>query len=570
MKSITKEEFLLINTKRGLATSLGVEYKVLAYNLYKLTDDEKYVVFKIKKRGQGYREIIAPDSGIKYIQENLSKILLDIYPVKNCVHGYLKEKSIKSNAKVHVRRKHLVNIDLKEFFPSINFGRVRGLFKSYPFNFDDTISTTLAQICCYKGILPQGAPTSPIISNYICRKLDNELLDLSKKAKCNYTRYADDISFSTNISPLPKEIGVILSDKLILSEELIQTIESNGFYVNQEKTRYATKKNRQEVTGLIVNEFPNVKRNYIRQVRSMLHALEKFGIQAAAKEHFEKYNYKHKKPTHLELSYTNELVGKIAYIGMIRGKDDSIYKNLYKRIKFIYPKVKLTTVINISELSEYPTIFGEGKTDWKHLKAALDYFKSKNEYVDLNVTFENYKDGLQINNIELLKICEALSKTNFHKSRILCLFDRDNNKINNKCCENGLNYKDWGNNVYSVLLPIPTHRSFNEICIEHYYTDEDIKRTDKNGRRLFLSNEFDKTTASHISENLLYTSKNYLQAEYPRILEHSVINPDNGDSKLLSKSDFADYILNKNPLYSNINFEHFRIIFDLLTEIIKQ
>ena len=319
MEETLIDKFLAVKTKRELATCLGVEFKVLAYNLYKLTDEDKYIEFEIKKRKSGKRLIFAPNSGIKYIQENLSKILLEIYPAKNCVHGYVKGKGIKSNALFHVKRKNIINLDLKDFFPSINFGRVRGIFKSHPFNFDDTISTALAQICCYKGALPQGAPTSPIISNFICRRLDNRLIDLSKKGKFIYTRYADDITLSTNIFPIPKEIGDITNNVLSLSAELVNTINSNDFQINSNKTRFANKFNRQEVTGLIVNKFPNVKRNYVRHVRAMLHAWEKFGIYDAAKEHFEKYNYKHKKTNQIELSYLNELVGKIGYIGAYSG-----------------------------------------------------------------------------------------------------------------------------------------------------------------------------------------------------------------------------------------------------------
>jgi RNA-directed DNA polymerase len=564
------EKFLAIRNKRELAAFLKVEYKVLAYNLYKLNDDEKYIEFEIKKRKGGQRQIIAPNSGIKFIQKNLSKILLDIYPVKGCVHGYVKSKSIKSNALVHVKRKNIINIDLEDFFPSINFGRVRGIFKSFPFNFNDTIATAIAQICCYKGILPQGAPTSPIISNFICYKLDNKLIDLAIQGRFSYTRYADDITFSSNIFPIPKEIGEIFNNRILLSENIIEVIRNNGFKINNEKSRVANRSHRQEVTGIIVNKFPNVKRNYIRQVRAMLNAWEKYGIYEAAREHFEKYNYKNKKTIHLELSYQNELVGKIGYVGMIRGKDDFIYKKLYERIKHLNPQVHLSIVQKVSENSRYPIIFGEGRTDWKHLKAALSYYKSIGDYISLDVSFHDYQEVKEINNDGLIKICEGLSKTSFHKTKIICIFDRDDKGINNKACEKNKDYRDWGNNVYSVLLPIPDHRNFNEICIEHYYNDDEIKILDKNGRRLFLSDEFDKNTGVHKTDNVIFVRKNILKSNYPRIIDNSVVNPDNGDSMALSKSSFADYILNNDTIIKNIKFEHFRSIFDLISEILKK
>ncbi len=566
----TIKDFLEVTTKRELASCLGVDYHILIYNLYKLDDDEKYTTFKIKKRNNKFRTIIAPDSGIKYIQELLSKILLEIYPNKNCVHGYLIDKSIKTNAQPHIKKKLVINLDLNDFFPSINFGRVRGIFKSYPFNFNEIISTTLAQICCYKGILPQGAPTSPIISNYICRRLDNELIELAKKGRFNYTRYADDITFSTNVLPLPKEIGEITEDKLTVSDELIEIIEKNGFKINNEKVRFATKYNRQEVTGLIVNEFINVKRTFVRQVRAMLNSWEKFGVYEAAREHFEKYNHKNKSNSNLELSFVNEVVGKISFIGSIRGKDDTIYQNLYHRIKKLHPKVKLSIILRAREDSKLPILYGEGKTDWKHLKAPLSYFQQKNEFKDFCVQFRTYEDGFEINNNELLNICRATPKTTFHTSKVICLFDRDNKGINKKVVIDGQNFKYWGNNVYSILLPIPAHRKFEEICIEHYYTDEDIKRVDKKGRRLFLSNEFRKETGMHLTENLLFYNKNYLQAGYPRIIDSQVANPDTGDKMALSKNDFAEYILKKDENFSTINFEHFRNLLNLIDEISKK
>ena len=384
----TIKDFLDVKTKRELAKILGVEYKTLIYNLYKLKFDEKYNLFEIKKRNGKTRKIIAPISGIKFIQENLSKILLEIHNAKFCVHGFLKSKSIKTNALPHVKKRILINLDLENFFPTINFGRIRGIFLSKPFEFPEPIATMLAQICCYEDYLPQGAPSSPIISNYVCRRLDNQLLKFAKKYKLDYTRYADDITFSTNLKSIPEGVGLVKDNNLKISEELNEIVVSNGFTINSEKIRYAFRNNRQEVTGLIVNSFTNVNRKYVRHVRAMLHAWEKFGVDAAAKEHFEKYNYKNKPLQNIELSFQAELVGKIGFIGHIRGKDNKIYKRLYERIKTLNPEVNLSIVEKASSESEIPIVYGEGKTDWKHLKAALTYFKRKGEYADLNIAFE--------------------------------------------------------------------------------------------------------------------------------------------------------------------------------------
>lgn len=568
MEESLAQKFLSISSKEDLAEILGVKYSVLVFNLYKLSDEEKYIEFKIKKRTKGTRTIIAPNSGIKFIQKNLSNVLLEIYPNKKCVHGYVKKKGIKTNAIAHVNKKTLINIDLKDFFPSINFGRVMGLFKSYPFNFSDTIAVTIAQICCYKGFLPQGAPTSPIISNLICRRLDNELIDLSIKGRFIYTRYADDITFSTNILPIPAELGEIKEYKLSLSTEIKRIIKENGFGINQSKTRYATRYNRQEVTGLVVNQFPNVKRNYVRHVRAMLHSWEKYGINNAAKEHFEKYNYKNKKPGQIELSFQYELVGKIGYIGMIRGKDDKIYKKLYYRIKKLNPQVKLSIVQKESELSGLPIVYGEGKTDWKHLLAALRKFQTNGEFLDLEIYIKQYNETFEMNNSELLKVCQSISKINEHKTKIICLFDRDDKKYVKVASEDGMNFKHWGNNVYSALLPIPKHRDFDEICIEHFYYDTDLLKTDSNGRRLFLSTEFAQDTGRHATEDLTYVNKSSLRAKHPRIIDNKVFSA-NGSNVALAKNSFADYILNQEAPFDNVNIENFRDIFVLFKTISK-
>lgn len=562
--------FLEVKTDRSLASVLNTPYKNLIYNLYKLSDEEKYKIFEIRKRNGGIRQICAPISRIKHLQKNLSIILNHLHNPKFCAHGYVKERSIITNAQVHVKKRIVINIDLKDFFPSINFGRVRGLFMSYPFNFDDKIATVLAQICCCDGCLPQGAPSSPVLSNYICHRLDNQLLKLSRKCRVDYTRYADDITFSTNLKELPLEIGTIKDNTLFLSSELIDIIEGNGFAVNKEKVRFALKNNRQEVTGLIVNECINLNRKYIRNVRAMIHAWEKFGLEEAAIEHFEKYNYKNKTVDNYIFSFIKELSGKIGYIGHIKGKENSVYRNIYKRITALDSEIRIPIPKEIID-SDTPIIFCEGKTDGMHLSSALSYFKHKGEFVDLNIYFFQYRKNEQINNDRLLKVCE---NRNLHKrsNRIeIYLFDRDVPKINNKVSESPLLYKNWGKKIYSLLLPIPPHRSFEEICIEQYYTDDEIKTKTKNGFRIYLSNEFDQETGKHLTEaGVLYTHLSYLKAPFPRILDSGVIKHSNSQNIALPKIAFAENISNGTGDFKSISFENFRIIFEEISKILQE
>jgi len=189
-----KSEFLAIKTSQDLATFLETDDKKLNFLLYKVK--ERYDRFEIPKKSGGTRIILSPIPPLKKIQEKLKCALDKIYNPSRVVHGYVCGKSVVSNARKHSGRKYLLNIDLKDFFPSINFGRIYGLFKAYPFNFPEKIAMLIAQICTYEDQLPQGAPTSPVLSNMICKRLDKDLEKLSKIVKVTYTRYVDDISFS--------------------------------------------------------------------------------------------------------------------------------------------------------------------------------------------------------------------------------------------------------------------------------------------------------------------------------------------------------------------------------------
>ena len=554
------ESFLAIKSNRELAEVLELKYKHLMYYTYVFPSDKKYIEFEIKKRRGGTRKIVAPIPQIKAIQSRINKILQEGFKQKSCVHGYLYGKSIVSNAREHVNKRIIVNIDLKDYFPSINFGRVRGLFMSYPFNFNNAVASLLSNLCCHSGHIPQGAPTSPIISNYICRRLDNDIIDIVLKEKVKYSRYADDITFSTNLKTLPSSIGIVDDNKLILSPSIVKAIEKNGFTINNEKTRFSTKSNRQEVTGLIINKKVNVKRTYVRHIRAMLNAWEKFGIDLAAIEHFKKYNYKFKSPSNLNEAFQKEILGKIGFVGFVRGKDDLIYKKLAKRIKLVSPEVKLSVIRKDIETETLPIIYGEGKTDWKHLKAALSKFQRDGKYIDLEVRFREYDDEFAINNAELLAICKALAKTSDHKNVVICLFDRDDKLINTKVTANSQPFKHWGNRVYSLLLGQPSHRSFEQICIEHYYLDSEIKTMDTHKRRLYLADEFTMTGIHH-SEKVKYMRIKRLLSGVPFIIDSDVLNEEE-QNIALPKNLFSEYILTRKESFNNFTFEYFASIFE--------
>src|SRR5207302_1692057 len=141
--------------------------------------------------------ISAPTSSIKIIQKRLNQVLQAVYKPKAPVHGFARDRGIVSNADRHINKKVILNIDLEDFFPTIHFGRVKGVLKAPPYSLPNEVAQTLGNICCYKRALPQGAPTSPVVSNMVCVSLDSGLRHLAEEHACTYTRYADDITFST-------------------------------------------------------------------------------------------------------------------------------------------------------------------------------------------------------------------------------------------------------------------------------------------------------------------------------------------------------------------------------------
>ena len=316
------EQFLALQTIQDIARLLDIKYERLIYHIYKVPDDQKYLTFTITKKTSGVRTINAPATPLKILQQKLNEILLDVYKPKPSVYAYVRKRNVVLNAKKHKRARFILNIDLEDFFPSINFGRVRGLFMAKPYFLPDKVATVLAQICCNNNMLPQGAPSSPIISNMICARMDSQLQALANVNKCYYTRYADDITFSTFLKEFPTELATTENfTEVNLGNELENIIIANGFNVNRMKVRLQPRFRRQEVTGIIVNQFPNVRRSYVRQVRAMLHAWEIYGITNAEKDYFTIYGAKKHRNPELELPSLRQVIrGKIGYIGMVKGK----------------------------------------------------------------------------------------------------------------------------------------------------------------------------------------------------------------------------------------------------------
>lgn len=334
--------FLDLKDHIDVAEYFGLSYEKLAEILYSMPTQYLYKRFRIPKRSGGEREIAAPMKALKVIQKKLSIELLNIYPGTSCAHGFTKNKSTITNARTHTGSRVVLNIDLADFFPSIHFGRVKNLFMSTPFGFSYAVATILARISCFENRLPQGSPSSPIISNLISWKLDGQLKHLARVNSTLYTRYADDITFSfkCSISCLPKAIVESPNQGIVLGDTLLKIIHSNGFQVNQKKTRISDKSNRMEVTGITINQELNVPRAYIRNIASILYAWEKHGYDNAQTFFSQNYGGVHCASGE-SISLSHHIRGKLCYLRNVRSDQNQIFRKLAKRFNKLVPKEQM-------------------------------------------------------------------------------------------------------------------------------------------------------------------------------------------------------------------------------------
>lgn len=296
----------VINNDKDLAEFLGIEYKKLRYLAYHrdVITFDNYTRFEVPKKKGGVRTIAAPKKTLKIAQRKiLDDILCKIQP-DSSAHGFIKGKSIITGATYHTSAPELlINMDLQDFFKTITFKRVRGMFENL--GYSGYISSLLSMICTYcermpievKGetkyvrsserILPQGAPSSPMITNIICRKLDKRLSSLASKYNFEYSRYADDMSFSfksidESYNLLLKDFGdknTILDRKDFMSKLMgiiSKIIREEGFHINSNKTRYLRKNNCQSITGIVINnEDIGVPKKWVKNLRAAIYNASK-------------------------------------------------------------------------------------------------------------------------------------------------------------------------------------------------------------------------------------------------------------------------------------------------------
>ena len=316
----------------------------MLYMLYKAPDEARYTSFEIPKRTGGMRTISAPHGLLRDMQYKVLPVLQQVFDAHPSAHGFIATRSVVSNAADHAGQRLVLNIDLKDFFPSINFGRVRGLFMSKAFGMGPSAVAIFAQICTHKNGLPQGAPTSPVLSNFMATNLDRQLTRLARQNRMHYSRYADDLTLSTNAAAFPVSIAAFEQKEVgrpeVRAGETLENIAAaNGFVINAKKVRLQKHFEHQSVTGLCVNAKVNVERQRIRQVRAMIHAWTKFGLQDAATEHFRKYASAPKGAAGFDraASFRNVVYGQLAFVKMVRGANDPVFLNLCAKLLGLDP-----------------------------------------------------------------------------------------------------------------------------------------------------------------------------------------------------------------------------------------
>ena len=455
-KMQSREDLLhLLNEVKPLIygeKAVPFELKQLTWYANPKLGGKRYTEFKITKKSGAQRSIHSPVKGLKAIQKTLAYVLHCVYEPHKAAMGFVRDRSVVDNAKLHIGSKYVFNIDLKDFFPSIDQSRIWKCFQLKPFNLNDVsndnenkeinliktsirkfitennehifykinddkftlihdkkgdffkyknrltshlkkpklsltsvnkkaieklhkyekdviecifndayryilsdrnldsifkltpsrlyLSGMIASICCTeldverknnvgewikvrRNVLPQGAPTSPIISNIVCQRLDFLLSGVAKRFGLIYSRYADDITFSSMHN-------VYQQDSEFL-KELHRIIAEQGFHIKETKTRLQKDGYRKEVTGLLVNEKVNVQKRYIKQLRMWLYYWERYGYERASGFFLQQYILDNRNVKKIYPNMENVIAGKLDYLKMVKGADNDLYLGLKSR-----------------------------------------------------------------------------------------------------------------------------------------------------------------------------------------------------------------------------------------------
>lgn len=333
----------LCNSHEAIAQAMGVSVKGLRFLAFSRKKSH-YIRFHIPKKTGGNRKISAPTHLLKKSQNWILEKILEKIQLHDAAHGFRLKHSIVTNAEHHVGKEVIINIDLKDFFPSISYTRVKGLFKS--FGYSETASTIFGLICTEPKMkeievngktefllswteryLPQGAPTSPAITNVLCHRLDRRLHSMAKQYGFYYTRYADDLTFSASGESLRNIFNIFQNTRFIVEQE--------DFEINEQKTRVIRRYQQQQVTGIVVNDKLNVSREKLKNFRAVLYQIEKDGLEG--------HNW----------GQSEDIIASIEgfanFVSMVNPEKGAKFKEQIDRIKEKYGRQKNHKVPNVSQ-----------------------------------------------------------------------------------------------------------------------------------------------------------------------------------------------------------------------------
>jgi RNA-directed DNA polymerase len=463
--------------------------KQLNYFLYKLTgnkvdiDNEEpkdvYRTFEITKKSGANRIINAPVNELELLLHCINVLINTIAKPHPKAFGFVEGKCIVDGAKIHVGKNYVYNIDLKDFFHSFDLNRVKMGFYNPPFNLKDDLEPLAYMLACLttynidgKRVLPQGSPSSPSITNLLCWRLDLRLDSLAKRFGADYSRYADDITFSSNHH--------CFKDDFLT--ELNRIIKSQGLTINPAKTRLQANNIRQEVTGLTVNSKVNVTTKYLKDVRMYLYYCEQYGIEKANR--FYENDYKKIKPDAIinrPPSIELFLKGKLNYLSMVKGKDDPTYLKLESRFTKLFDND--TNYVNkIIKLWKVNGIDAARDQFYKDKKLRLKEIKANNiaKYLE---------DFLETINSDEKIIIEGNKKGTFQNLW---------KKIHNR---------DLSLNIYNILFG---WQFSDDSELQQSYNEELVHGNELLYELLVLKTPFQNFLKIHINENDIKNARKFI------------------------------------------------------------
>ena len=501
-----------------------LQTKFLTYHAYHSLN--KYKEFEIPKKSGGNRIIHAPQRSLNNILRTLNVTLQYIYKVNKSSHGFVKGKSVVTNAMNHIDKGYVYNIDLKDFFTNINQARVWKRLQLPPFNLNGEkmkIANLISSLVCYQNdtgnnFLPQGAPTSPVLSNAICERLDRKLTGLAKRFNVMYSRYADDITFSSNHNVYENNTTDVDTEFI---QELKRIIQNENFEINPKKTRLQKRGYRQEVTGITVNNKLNLRKSYIKSIRASIYILEKYGVKKANKIFISNGYLKDSKKNYV-LKYIS---GKLEYLKMVKGADDATYIKLKQRFdKCKNPKTKASVkkevkVHNPKRLVELLASFTKDNNDLKFtthnwdLQRYGDRFSSYDDFMD-KITKEWNKISKELKSISP-KLAAKISTFLFNKY----LGEKN---VNNKINKWGLNQIEFGWSSPSLKQWCEKNKSPFEYILEDKYRKEINKKTIYNFMDVVdvFKNEIEVRSVEDTLKNIFIKQMKYLGPDFNVTLEN--------------------------------------------------